>query len=119
MLQLTNERDDECVWLESSGFTQRFMWNGKMSTKDRLVQWGANVGTGCMFCSQAESQEHLFFLCLYTGHIRRLILQRLHCYKANQGVSIEQQWCTDNLKGKCLRKRIILLCFTTTVYRVV
>ncbi|GAA0175607.1 reverse transcriptase [Lithospermum erythrorhizon] len=97
-LQLTIERVDECVWIESGGFTQRWripkqsfivwlLFQGKMSTRDRLVHWGINVDTLCMFYSQAESQEHPFFSCGYSG--------------------------------KCLRKRLRQLCFTTAVYSVV
>ncbi|GAA0183184.1 hypothetical protein LIER_30645 [Lithospermum erythrorhizon] len=105
---MVSDKEDEYIWLDPPEFTQRFMWNElRMSTKDRLLQWNNNVTPGCLFCSSPESQEHLFFLCSYAGHTWRLILQSLHLYRANQGWSLEQQWCAEHLRGKCLRKRLM------------
>ncbi|GAA0161040.1 hypothetical protein LIER_17451 [Lithospermum erythrorhizon] len=40
MLQLTSDREDEYVWLDPPGFTQRFMWN-ELRQNDSKKTWAS------------------------------------------------------------------------------
>ncbi|XP_020881839.1 uncharacterized protein LOC9313537 [Arabidopsis lyrata subsp. lyrata] len=48
-------------------------------TLDRLSSWGYDVELDCLLCGLAhESRNHLFFNCVFSVEVWRLITQRLH-----------------------------------------
>ncbi|KAG7538962.1 Reverse transcriptase zinc-binding domain [Arabidopsis suecica] len=54
-----------------------FMLN-RNPTLDRLSSWGFDVELDCLLCGMAqESRNHLFFDCVFSAEVWRLITQRL------------------------------------------
>lgn len=62
--------------LKSSGFKEAvpryafILWlamKERLTTRDRLIQWGMNIPSGCVLCSSGEdSHSHLFFECEFS-----------------------------------------------------
>ena len=47
----------------------------RLTTKNRLLQWGIGVDPLCKFCiHQMEDREHLFFQCSFTNRIWKVIM---------------------------------------------
>ncbi|XP_004229148.1 uncharacterized protein [Solanum lycopersicum] len=78
------------------------MMHQKLSTVDKLVQWGIEVDKECVLCKNAEeSAEHLFLQCQFARKVWKRILGSIdHRSTAPMVWEQFQQWCIQNGKGK-------------------
>ncbi|GAA0159901.1 hypothetical protein LIER_16579 [Lithospermum erythrorhizon] len=97
-------------------FVSWMLFHCKLPTKDRLARWGMQVGAACVFCSCDESQDHLFFHCVFSAQVWRLMLQRLGVYRGSATWRVERQWYIDNVGGRSLQSRLMQVSFMCTVY---
>jgi hypothetical protein len=68
-----------------------FLWllsNNKLMTRDNLQKINLVKPVCCMFCSEDESIEHLFFRCIIVEHILGLVSQFFEIYLGQDYLSI-------------------------------
>jgi hypothetical protein len=69
------------VWFPYAIPKQAFLlWltlHNRLTTGDRLLSWGFNGDTRCVFCRNCtESRDHLFFLCSFSARIWKECMKR-------------------------------------------
>lgn len=83
--------------------------------RDRLIGWGLQTDAACLLCNQnAESRDHLFFLCPYSWTIwveisRRCCLQPIQNW-------VQTLVNLQALQGNKTRKKLTLLCWQSSLY---
>lgn len=91
--------------------------HNKLSTSDRLVQFGVIDSSCCSFCTDEETHDHLFFNCPYTKQVWDIVsLKSQFRWHAQTLASWVSHLCT--FKGKGLSSIIAKLSFTVTLYHV-
>ncbi|GAA0170913.1 hypothetical protein LIER_25071 [Lithospermum erythrorhizon] len=116
------ERVPWLMWLWSRNgiprheFTSWMLFHCKLPTRGILASWGMQVKTTCVFCSCEESQDHLFFHCVFSAQVWRLILQRLGMCIGVSTWQVERQWCIDNIGGRSFRTRLMQMSLMCTIY---
>ncbi|KAG7548101.1 Ribonuclease H domain [Arabidopsis suecica] len=49
----------------------------RLSTGDHMVKWNRSVSGNCVFCSNSESRDHLFFSCSYASAVWAALVKGL------------------------------------------
>lgn len=89
----------------------------RLSTGDRLVQFGVIDSSCCSFCSDEEDHDHLFFNCPFTKQVWDYVSLKSHLiWQPQPFSSLVSQ--LSSFKGKGLRTTIAKLSFTITLYHV-
>ncbi|GAA0148493.1 hypothetical protein LIER_36733 [Lithospermum erythrorhizon] len=69
-----------------------FLVRGRLEIRDRVSKWLPNCERSYLFCEKEETQEHLFFDCVYSGKVWRQVLDMLRLYKGNGWWRMEFSW---------------------------
>ena len=89
----------------------------RLTTGDRLVQFGVIDSPCCSFCLDTETHDHLFFNCSFTKQVWESVsLKSQFVWQSHSLSSLISQ--LSNFQGKGLRSTIAKLSFTVTIYHV-
>ncbi|XP_010320549.2 uncharacterized protein [Solanum lycopersicum] len=95
------------------------MMHQKLSTVDKVVQWGIEEGKECVLCKNAEkSAEHLFLHYQYARKVWKRILESIGQHSTVPLVWEQfQNWCIQNGKGKRATTQRFKTVLTEGIYR--
>lgn len=91
----------------------------RLSTQEKLLQWGVIDDMKCVFCSaRVENMNHLFFGCPYAGRIWKDIQQRCLISRQIGTWQDEVKWMVQVCKKDSLSVFIIKIGFAASVYHI-
>ncbi|XP_056695103.1 uncharacterized protein [Spinacia oleracea] len=91
--------------------------HGRLSTKDRLMQWGIATDGVCSLCGvDPESVQHLFFQCSYARQVWQKFLQILIINRSSQAFDQELQFAMRMSKKCTAVSKLLLAGFAEAVY---
>lgn len=123
MWDLLRDKGDSVHWkfliwnskfIPRQSFITWMLFQGRLSTRDRLASWGIISDGKCSFCNEQETMNHLFFQCDFWA-LWRLILQKCNMYRANRPWNEETIWCIEHLQGKSFPKLLCKLALQNVV----
>lgn len=128
LFSLVLQRWDGSTWFgKTNQFHNGLSFNGlpslnRLSTKDRLIAWGALNDGGCVLCNgDLECHSHLFFACQFTTWIWLRIQGR--CIQGRCGVSpyawdlnSEVQWGISNSRKGSVLSLLFKLSLSASIY---
>ncbi|GAA0141714.1 hypothetical protein LIER_35443 [Lithospermum erythrorhizon] len=89
---------------------------GRLETRDRVSKWLPSCERSCLFCEKEETQEHLFFDCVYSGKVWRKVLGMLGLYRGNGGWRMEFGFMINVKKGSKMQRLMLKVASAGTVY---
>ncbi|KAE8718803.1 hypothetical protein F3Y22_tig00109987pilonHSYRG00041 [Hibiscus syriacus] len=98
--------DTASVLLEAIGYIRFalvawFALLNRLPTRDRLSNWGLDVVSSCVLCSNdMETRDHLFFGCEFSKEVWVGVLQMCHISWSVGSWSQEVAWAVAELKGR-------------------
>ena len=75
-----------------------FLWllaNNKLMTRDNLKKRNMNKPEDCIFCSENESIDHLFFQCIVANQLWHFISDFFDVHVGNDYFSIAKLWIAN------------------------
>lgn len=110
------------VWMKPvfprHGFCMWLSIRNRLKTKVALIQRGMNLDDQCVFCSQPETCEHLFFDCPFTRVIWREVLRRLGIARMPRSWSAEKRWLLRRGKGRSRIAKRVRVASTAAIYEI-
>ncbi|XP_058216931.1 uncharacterized protein LOC131327817 [Rhododendron vialii] len=89
----------------------------RLSTKERLCQWGMTIDSVCVLCSQRdETLQHLFFACSFSRNIWMVIPHRFLVQRDPNEWDSELMWAIDHCRGESLKVFLLKLVLAAGVY---
>ncbi|GAA0172714.1 hypothetical protein LIER_26485 [Lithospermum erythrorhizon] len=96
------------------------MWllcNGKLQTKDKLLQWSVVDNDNCVLCGWNESVNHLFFSCEFSSQVWRKMLYTNNFHIPNSWDQKLQKIYVDGVDNDFPR-RLFKLVISSAVYAI-
>lgn len=90
--------------------------NGRLATKERLKKFGMVQDDRCVFYSQKESIDHLFFCCSSLKSIWENVLLWININHKPLDWERELAWVTRNCKGRSWHANILKCAIAELVY---
>ncbi|XP_019241491.1 PREDICTED: uncharacterized protein LOC109221464 [Nicotiana attenuata] len=99
-------------------FNLWLLLQGRLPTKDRLVNWGLNINQQCVLCQgHMETRDHLFLLCSYTAMLWKQVMRWIQEDQSNtHNWDQHLQWIINKAKAKSSRASIFRLVVTEVSY---
>ncbi|XP_059309659.1 uncharacterized protein LOC132060717 [Lycium ferocissimum] len=92
---------------------------GRLSTKDRLPQWGTIDLAIFPLCDHIdESHNHLFFECSYSKRVWSKLLKWQNISKNVRRWQEEKSWATSNASSRSVQADIYKMCLAGAVYHI-
>lgn len=89
----------------------------RLSTKDRLIAWGALNDGGCVSCNgDLECHSHLFFACQFTTWILLRIRGRCGVSPHAWDLNSEVQWGISNCRKGSVQSLLLKLSLSASIY---
>lgn len=98
--------------------TLRLTYQGRLTTKHRLKNFGMLNDSYCCFCSTDETMNNLFYECSDLKKIWVTILEWIQIKRVPLECDKELDWIISFTKGKGWRPAILKLAITETLYGV-
>ncbi|XP_058722171.1 uncharacterized protein LOC131593623 [Vicia villosa] len=92
--------------------------NGRLATKERLKRFGMIADDCCMFCSEQETINHLFFGCAGLKGIWVKVLDWIQVTHSPLPWDREMDWIVRNCKGKSWRATLLKCALTESIYSI-
>lgn len=89
---------------------------GRLQTKDKLIWYDINVDARCMFCSDEETMEHLFFGYNKTSGVWKNILAWVGYSRIPSTWTNESALLITEMRKKGWRRYILKVAIAETVY---
>lgn len=91
----------------------------RMLTREKLKRWGIIHDDQCVLCYAAvESQNHLFFDCIFSKCIWREVLRRNDINRDVKEWETESEWAVAETRGTDFKAKIRSLALAATVYMI-
>ncbi|XP_019224291.1 PREDICTED: uncharacterized protein LOC109205978 [Nicotiana attenuata] len=99
-------------------FNLWLLLQGRLPTKDRLVNWGLSINQHCVLCQgHVETRDHLFLLCSYTTMLWKQVMRWIQEDQSNNhNWDQHLQWIINKAKVKSSRDSIFRLVVTEVSY---
>ncbi|XP_016484095.2 uncharacterized protein LOC107804683 [Nicotiana tabacum] len=99
-------------------FNLWLLLQGRLPTKDRLVNWGLNINQQCVLCQgHVETRDHLFLLCSYAVMLWKQVMRWIQEDQSNNhNWDQHLQWIINKAKGKSSRASIFRMVVTEASY---
>ncbi|XP_010463281.1 PREDICTED: uncharacterized protein LOC104743952 [Camelina sativa] len=109
----------ESVWIKGRIPKHSFIaWlnaRDRLLTRDKLIRWGLSVPSHCLLCSNhAESRQHLFFDCSYSGELWQYFLDKAHL-SSPSCFEDKLRWLKNPVRDRNIAQ-ILRLAFQASVY---
>lgn len=125
--QVVREKHQVCDWYKAIWFKHAtpkfsfFCWvamRDRLTTGNRMAQWGINIDTSCIFCKYPmESVDHLFFECPFSEQIWRSLAKGVLRDKYTQSWAVIKRIITDESQEK-LPLFTVRYLFQATAYNI-
>ncbi|XP_058759817.1 uncharacterized protein LOC131633123 [Vicia villosa] len=88
----------------------------RLASRDRLQRFGLNIELSCVFCTELESIDHLFFNCRSTQEVWNKILMWIGYTHVGQEWNIEKNWIVQELRKRGWKRQLLKIALAETTY---